>query len=55
MSTDFDFRNEQLSPSDKEYEQKLRPLIFDDFNGQAKIVENLKTNESNIQNYTGRL
>ena len=42
MSTDFDFREEKLTPSDKEYEQQLRPLIFDDFSGQSKIVENLK-------------
>ena len=42
MSTDFDFREEKLTPSDKEYEQQLRPLVFDDFSGQLKIVENLK-------------
>lgn len=31
-----------LSPEEKEFEQKLRPLSFDDFTGQEKIVENLK-------------
>lgn len=31
-----------LSPEDKELEKTLRPLSFDDFTGQQKIVENLK-------------
>jgi len=34
--------NENLSPGDKEIERALRPLSFDDFAGQDKIVENLK-------------
>lgn len=42
MDNDFDFREEDLTPNAKEYEQTLRPLIFDDFSGQFKIVENLK-------------
>jgi Holliday junction DNA helicase RuvB len=42
MSTDFDFKEERLTPGDKEYEQKLRPLTFSDFSGQEKVVENLK-------------
>ncbi|NOZ46810.1 MAG: Holliday junction branch migration DNA helicase RuvB [Chlorobi bacterium] len=42
MPTDFDLREENLSPSEKEFEQKLRPLTFNDFSGQLKIVENLK-------------
>jgi Holliday junction DNA helicase RuvB len=33
---------EQLSSKDKEFERALRPLSFDDFTGQAKIIENLK-------------
>jgi len=31
-----------LSPEDQEIEQALRPLSFDDFTGQEKVVENLK-------------
>lgn len=31
-----------LSKSEKEFEKALRPLSFDDFTGQDKIVENLK-------------
>ena len=42
MDNDFDFREENVTPNDKEYEQTLRPLVFDDFSGQYKIVENLK-------------
>lgn len=34
--------NNNLSASDKEIEKALRPLSFDDFTGQYKIVENLK-------------
>lgn len=33
---------ESLSPKDREIERALRPLSFDDFAGQAKIVENLQ-------------
>ncbi|NMM49742.1 Holliday junction branch migration DNA helicase RuvB [Marinigracilibium pacificum] len=31
-----------LSPGDKEIEKALRPLSFDDFTGQQKVVENIK-------------
>jgi Holliday junction DNA helicase RuvB len=41
--SDLDFiRNENLSNSELELEQKLRPLSFDDFKGQARTIENLK-------------
>lgn len=40
MKEDFDIRNDQ--PQEKEFENALRPLSFDDFNGQEKIVENLE-------------
>ena len=33
---------EHLSSKDKEFEKALRPLSFEDFTGQAKIVENLR-------------
>ncbi len=33
---------ERLSPEDRELEKSLRPLSFDDFTGQEKVVENLK-------------
>ena len=34
--------SEGLSSSEKEFEKALRPLSFDDFTGQDKVVENLK-------------
>ncbi len=33
---------ENLSNTEKEIERALRPLSFDDFTGQEKILENLK-------------
>ncbi len=43
MEDTFDIRSEQVGlHSDKEYENALRPLTFDDFNGQMKVVDNLK-------------
>lgn len=34
--------DEQMSSSEKEFEKALRPLSFEDFTGQAKVVENLR-------------
>jgi len=42
MTEDFEFREKQLSDTDLEIEARLRPHIFSDFDGQAKVVENLK-------------
>jgi len=42
MTEDFEFREKQLSAADLEIEARLRPHIFSDFDGQHKIVENLK-------------
>jgi holliday junction DNA helicase RuvB len=39
---DFDYRDEQLNTTDKEFEKVLRPKSFDDFTGQRKVVDNLK-------------
>ncbi len=41
MSEEFDIRNTQTD-KDKEFERALRPSAFNAFNGQEKIVENLK-------------
>lgn len=39
----FDIRKErQVSSTERDFENKLRPLSFDDFNGQKKMVENLR-------------
>ena len=32
----------QLGPKDRDFERALRPLSFEDFTGQAKIIENLR-------------
>lgn len=39
---DFDIRDNSLKETDKEFEKALRPLSFEDFRGQKKIVENLR-------------
>lgn len=41
MSDDFDIREEHISKDEKEFENALRPLRFNDFNGQQNVVENL--------------
>ena len=42
MNEDFDIRNQSLSSTEKEFENALRPLRFDDFSGQQKVVDNLE-------------
>lgn len=42
MADDFDIRDEQQGSAEKEFENALRPLHFDDFNGQKKVVDNLQ-------------
>jgi len=42
MVEDFDIRNENISPTEKEFENALRPLQFNDFSGQQNVVENLR-------------
>lgn len=42
MSDAFEFRQEILSEKDREFERRLRPLTFADFNGQKRITDNLK-------------
>ena len=34
--------NDHLTPSEQEFEKALRPLRFEDFTGQDKVVENLR-------------
>ena len=42
MSEDFDIHEERISSAEKDFENALRPLKFDDFSGQQKVVENLR-------------
>lgn len=39
---DFDIRNSSVPDREKDIDKALRPLRFEDFSGQDKIVENLK-------------
>lgn len=39
---DFDIRDNSLKDTDREFERALRPLSFEDFQGQKKIVGNLQ-------------
>ena len=42
MADDFDIRDEQVNKEEKDFENDLRPLRFDDFNGQQAVVDNLR-------------
>jgi len=42
MVEDYEFRDKELSEKDLEIETRLRPSVFYDFDGQKKVVENLK-------------
>lgn len=42
MEENFDIRRQQLGGKDKDYENALRPLRFEDFSGQDKVVDNLR-------------
>lgn len=41
MEEDFDIREQQIKGNERDYENALRPLSFEDFSGQDKVVENL--------------
>jgi Holliday junction DNA helicase RuvB len=42
MTEEFNIREERLSKAEKDFENALRPLRFNDFSGQKKVVENLE-------------
>lgn len=42
MAENKQTRSDFVSEKDKELDKQLRPLIFEDFNGQEKIIDNLK-------------
>ena len=42
MEENFDIRRQQLGGKDKDYENALRPLRFEDFSGQDKVADNLR-------------
>jgi len=42
MQEDFDIHSGRQDSAEKEFEKALRPLCFDDFSGQQKVVDNLR-------------
>jgi len=42
MTDQIDLHNESFSEQDRDVDKRLRPLTFDDFKGQKKIVDNLR-------------
>ncbi|HCO66771.1 MAG TPA: Holliday junction branch migration DNA helicase RuvB [Dysgonomonas sp.] len=42
MTDKFNIHNDKLGKAEQEYENALRPLNFNSFSGQDKVVENLK-------------
>lgn len=42
MSSDFDIREQKYASKEDDVEKALRPLKFDDFSGQDKVVDNLR-------------
>ena len=39
---DFNIRDHQLTSKERDFENALRPLNFEDFSGQDKVVDNLR-------------
>lgn len=42
MNVNLNPDEENLSPTDKDVERALRPIVFDDFSGQESVVDNLR-------------
>ena len=42
MEDNFDIRDPQLTNKERDFENTLRPLKFEDFSGQEKVVNNLR-------------
>ena len=42
MDNSFDIHDYKLSDRERDFDKALRPLSFDDFSGQDKIVDNLR-------------
>ena len=42
MNEDFNIREQQVTATEKEFENALRPLTFSDFSGQTQVVQNLQ-------------
>ena len=54
MDKNFDIHEEQyVQAKEKDFENALRPLTFNDFSGQQKIVENLLMSIAEFFYYRG--
>lgn len=42
MEEEFDIREQQRNSGERDFENALRPLCFEDFSGQCKVVDNLR-------------
>ena len=42
MDNSFDIHSESFDNTERDFESALRPLAFESFSGQDKIVENLR-------------
>ena len=42
MKEDFNIREQQISKKERDFENALRPMCLEDFNGQDKVVDNLR-------------
>ena len=42
MNSNLDANEERLTPTDKDIERALRPIVFEDFSGQESVVDNLR-------------
>lgn len=42
MADEYKFRDNTIDDKDKDFEKKVRPVEFEDFSGQNKVVSNLK-------------
>jgi Holliday junction DNA helicase RuvB len=42
MNEDFELRKIEITEEEREIDRSIRPKDFNDFNGQEKLVQNLK-------------
>ncbi len=55
MNPNIDPDKSHMQPEELELERKLRPLSFDDFAGQEKVLENLKVFVQASKNWNVRI
>ena len=48
MEEQFDIRDYKPTGKERDFENALRPLQFEDFSGQDKVVDNLRSEERRV-------